>query len=188
MNHPVRRTMSREDFLTWAEHQDGRYEYDGFQPVAMTGGTNAHGMISRNLHGQLYNLLRGRPCQALPSEGGAVATIDNKLRFPDAAVTCSPVVATDRLIPNPIIIFEVLSDTSTHNDTIVKKREYQAVPSIRRYILIDQTQIAVTTHWRPAEGPWMTDPPQGAGATLELPEIGIALAVADVYERVTFSP
>jgi Uma2 family endonuclease len=186
MNHPIRRTMSREDFLIWAEHQDGRYEYDGFQPVAMTGGTNAHGMISRNLHGQLYNLLRGRPCQALPSEGGAVATIDNKLRFPDATVTCSPVVATDRIVPNPIIVFEVLSDSSTHHDTVVKKREYQGVPTIRRYILIDQTQIAVTANWRPADGPWITEPPLGPGTTLPLPEIGIALAIDDLYERVTF--
>jgi hypothetical protein len=46
MNHPVRRTMS--PFLIWAEHPAGRDEYDGFQPVAMTGGTNVHGIISRN--------------------------------------------------------------------------------------------------------------------------------------------
>ncbi len=178
--------MSPEDFLVWAVHQDGRYEYDGFQPVAMTGGTNNHALIIGNLHAGLHALLRGRPCQALLPEGGAVAMIDRKLRFPDITITCSPIIGTARLVPNPVIIFEILSDTSTHPDTVVKKLEYAAVPTIRRYILIDPTEIAVTTHWRPGDGPWITEPPQGPGATLELPDIGIALAVDDLYERVTF--
>jgi hypothetical protein len=39
MNVALRRTMTREDFLAWAEGQEERYEFDGFQPVAMTGGT-----------------------------------------------------------------------------------------------------------------------------------------------------
>jgi hypothetical protein len=30
--------MTRDEFLTWAEVQRARYEFDGFVPVAMTGG------------------------------------------------------------------------------------------------------------------------------------------------------
>jgi Uma2 family endonuclease len=178
--------MTREDFLAWAERQEERYEFDGFQPVAMTGGSNNHGIITRNLHGHLFNLLRGRPCQALPSEGGGVATIGNKVRFPDATVTCSPIVGRERFVPDPVIVFEVTSPSSATEDGTVKKLEYQAIPTIRRYVLIDQTKPALTIHARDGEGPWTTLPPLGAGGTLELPEIGIKIAVDDLYECVTF--
>ncbi len=152
----------------------------------MNGGTNNHGIINRNLHGQLYIRLRGRPCQSMNSDGGGVATTGNKVRYPDATVTCSPIIGTERLAPDPVIVFEVTSPSSSHGDTTVKKAEYQAVPTIRRCVLIDHTQVAVTVHARAGEGPWTTEPPLGAGATLALPEIGISIPVDDIYEGVTF--
>ncbi len=186
MTIALRRAMTREEFFAWAERQDGRYEFDGFQPVAMVGGTNNHGIICRNLHGHLFNRLRGRPCQAMPSEGGGVATVGNRVRYPDATVTCSPIVGSDRLLADPVIVFEVISASSNNDDKNIKKREYQAVHSIRRYVLIDQTRVALTIHARPGEGDWETGPPLGAGTSLELPEIGIAIPVDDLYEGVTF--
>jgi len=179
--------MTREDFFRWAERQDGRYEFDGFQPVAMVGGNNRHGTITHNLQGQLYMRLRGKRCRPMNSEGGGIATTGNKVRYPDATVTCSPIIETERLVPNPVIVFEVLSASTAHEDTTIKKREYQAVPTIRRYVLIDQTQVAVTVHSRPGEGVWQSPPPLGAGTLLELPEIGIAIPVDELYEGVTFA-
>jgi Uma2 family endonuclease len=184
MSVALRRTMTREDFLAWAEGQEGRYEFDGFQPVAMTGGTNNHGTITSNLHGQLYMRLRGKPCRPMTAEGGGVATVGDKVRFPDATVTCSPIPGTERLVPDPVVVFEVMSATSEQTDQTIKKLEYQAVPSIRRYILIDQTKPAVTVHWRAGEDAWTTTP-LAAGGLLELPDIGITIPVDDLYEGVT---
>ena len=134
MSLALRRTMTREDFLAWAEGQEGRYEFDGFQPVAMTGGTNNHGTITSNLHGQLYMRLRGKPCRPMTAEGGGIATVGDKVRFPDATVTCSLIPGTERLVPDPVVVFEVMSATSEQTDQTIKKLKYQAVPSIRRYI------------------------------------------------------
>ena len=61
--------MTREDFLAWAEGQQARYEFDGFEPVGMTGGTNNHGTISRNINGQLYLSLRGKACRSMAQAG-----------------------------------------------------------------------------------------------------------------------
>ena len=43
----------REQFLTWEEHQTLHYEFDGWQPVAMTGGTVAHEFIGGTLRALL---------------------------------------------------------------------------------------------------------------------------------------
>ena len=45
------------------ERQELRHEFDGFQPVAMTGRTIAHDRITFNLHKALDARLTGRPCR-----------------------------------------------------------------------------------------------------------------------------
>lgn len=60
--------MTLEQFLDWDERQELRYEFDGHQPVAKTGGTFAHAAIQRNLLFSLTGRLRGRPCQPVGSE------------------------------------------------------------------------------------------------------------------------
>ena len=55
--------MTLAQFLAWEERQELRYEFDGFAPVAMTGGTFAHDRITFNLHKALDARLAGKPCR-----------------------------------------------------------------------------------------------------------------------------
>lgn len=55
--------MTREEFLAWAANQELRYEFNGFAPIAMTGGTVAHSAIEHNLHLSIGGRLRGKPCR-----------------------------------------------------------------------------------------------------------------------------
>jgi hypothetical protein len=52
---------TQEQFFSWAASQEGRYEFDGFLPVAMTGGTVNHSRIVRNVLRGLDTRLRGGP-------------------------------------------------------------------------------------------------------------------------------
>ena len=45
--HPPPMTLA--EFLDWEERQELRHEFDGFAPVAMTGGTRAHETVGVNL-------------------------------------------------------------------------------------------------------------------------------------------
>ena len=45
-----------------------RYEFDGFQPIAIAGGAAAHAAIQRNLLYALTGGLRGKPCQPYGSD------------------------------------------------------------------------------------------------------------------------
>ena len=52
MNVVLRKPMTLEAFLAWEERQELRYEFDGFQPIAMTGGTfGAFGNPAQPDHG-----------------------------------------------------------------------------------------------------------------------------------------
>ncbi len=185
MNVALRTSMTREQFLRWAELQEGRHEFDGERPVAMTGGTNNHGRICRNTLVQLTLRLRGRSCEAMPAESGGVATTGDTVRYPDVTVTCSPAPGTDRLIPDPVVVFEVVSGGNARTDRFDKMREYHAVPSIRRYVLVEQASPVLVSYSRRGEEPWVATS-LSLGDTLALPEIGVEIPVADLFDGVAF--
>jgi hypothetical protein len=68
MNVALRRPMTMPEFLEWESGQEFRYEFDGFQPVAMTGGILAHATIQRNLAVSLTGRLRGTSYNFLGSD------------------------------------------------------------------------------------------------------------------------
>jgi Uma2 family endonuclease len=185
MNAPLRRPWTQEQFFTWASAQEGRYEFDGFRPVAMTGGSVAHGVIMRNLHRALDGRLRGA-CQPLGPDVG-VATIGDAIRYPDALVTCDKLVGKAMTVSGVVVLFEILSPNSGRNDRIVKVREYAAIPSVRRYVILESTSVGLLVFERQAAGEAWKATTLTGDDTLLMPEIGIEIPVAEFYERLDLS-
>ncbi len=185
MTVALRKPMTQREFFDWAEAQDTRHEFDGVQPVAMTGGTLGHSLLIGNIYRQLANRLAGTGCRPLGPDAG-VATVGDTVRYPDAVVTCTKFGREDRVVPNPVVVFEVISPTSIRIDRIVKLHEYQAVPTIRRYVIVEPDTVAVTVLSRDHEGEAFRAAGLAEGATLHLPEVGIEIPVAAIYEGIVF--
>jgi len=179
--------MTREQFFPWAQAQDARYEFDGVRPVAMTGGTMSHSQILGNILSAIKTRLRGTGCRVLGPDAG-VATVGDAVRYPDAVITRGKIVADSYLVPEPSVVFEVLSKTSGYTDRIVKVREYQAVPSILRYVIVERTSIGLTVLERAGGAhPW-TSFALTADDVLQIPEVGIEVPVTAFYEDVEITP
>ena len=177
--------MTREQFLDWVQTQEGRYEFDGFQPVAMTGGTSNHSLICQNVSFALRTRLRGSGCKVLGDAG--LATVGDAVRYPDVLVTCAKYPGTVLLIPDAIVVFEVLSPSSGRTDRISKLIEYRAVPSIRRYVILEHRSADLTVFSRINGTTDWTAIALTADKTLDIPELGIAVPVQDLYEDVDLS-
>lgn len=176
--------MTREQFLDWVERQDAPFEFDGYEPVAKTGGTRNHSQLCSNLVYELRRRLEGRSVSILPEAG--LATVGNAVRYPDVLVTETSGPGTDRLMPRPIIVFEVVSPTSGRVDRMLKLREYRAVPSIRRYVVIDNLGPDIAVFSRQTDnGNWIADA-LTADEVLALPEIGVSIPVNDLFRGVSF--
>jgi Uma2 family endonuclease len=187
MNAPFLRPWTQQQFFAWAACQEGRWEFDGFRPVAMTGGTLGHALIMRSLHRALDARLRGSGCQPLGPDAG-VATIGAAVRYPDALVTCSNLEGQndEMTTPGVVAVFEVVSPTSGRTDRHVKVREYAAVPTIRRYVILESTYVGLQAFERAnANDPWIVRALTGDD-TLRMPELGIEIPVAELYEGVDF--
>jgi Uma2 family endonuclease len=173
--------MTREEFLDWAAAQDQRYEFDDFQPVAMTGQTLDHCRIAGNIYFALCMRLYGAGFRAMGRDAG-VATVEGAVRYPDALVTRPSGLESNRLVPDVVVVFEVLSEASGYTDRIEKLREYQAVPSIRRYVMLEDTGVGLVVLSRiRGDDPW-TATALIDGDILRMPEIKIEIPIAEFYE------
>ena len=56
---------------------------------------------------------------------------------------CSGLDPALKIVRNPVVIFEVLSPSTAAADRIVKAREYQATPSVQRYVMLEQARLAL---------------------------------------------
>ena len=183
MNVALRRSMTLEEFLVWEAKQPERYEFDGFQPVAMNGGTVAHGVIATNLVVELGTRLRGTHCRAFGSS--LKILVAGRARYPDAFVACSPAVNDATWLTEPVVVFEVLSKSTAIVDQTTKNAEYRATPSIQRYVMLSQESVSANVYER-SGGQWVGTLVTAPDAVLAMPEIGIELPLAALYDGLSF--
>ena len=183
MNVAMRQGMTVQEFLAWEERQEMRYEFDGFSPVAMTGGTIRHDSISLNLASSLVVRLRGKPCR--PHGSNVKIEVMGRIRYPDAFVTCNPQVEASTVAIDPVVIFEVLSKGTARTDRVVKNREYVSTASVRRYVMLEQDDIAATVFERIGER-WVGSILAGEDV-IHMPEICIEIPLAELYEGLDLS-
>ncbi len=184
MSVALQKPVTLAEFLAWEERQELRYEFDGFEPVAMTGGAIAHDQITFDLRTALMARLAGKPCRPLGPNLKIIA--DGRARYPDAIVVCRPVSPTATVADDPVVVFEVLSEGSSRTDLIDKNREYRATPSIQRHLVRQQTHKAAIVFVRRQDG-WLSEIVSGDDARLDLPEIGIAVRLHEVYANAGLS-
>ena len=177
--------MTLAEFLEWEEGQPLRYEFDGIGPVAMSGGTVRHAAVQRNLAIAVGGRLRGKPCQFLGSDL-KIQTEEDHARYPDGIVICSPLTGGETIVQAPVVIFEVLSPSTEHTDRLVKAREYQGMPSVQRYVMLEQDSVNAVVYARSGDA-W-THEILFAEPILSLPEIRVELPLSELYEGVVFEP
>ncbi len=183
MNIIARKPMTLQEFLSWEERQELKYEFDGTQPVAMTGGTANHSALQGNLAASLITRLRGKPCRFHGSD--LKTEVAGSIRYPDGFVVCTPVAPRQTVVRDPVVVFEVLSPSTAGTDLITKNNEYAATRSIQRYVMLHQDRMGAIVFARSGDD-WVGHV-LGAEAILQMPEIGIEVPLAELYEGIDFS-
>ncbi len=112
--------------------------------------------------------------------------MQGRIRYPDAHVNCTKSAPGDTIVPEPVVVFEVLSPNTSRTDRIEKLQEYQATASIQRYIILEQDSIAATVFSRMGAD-WIARA-HTEGDVLQMPEIGIELPLSEIYADMEFGP
>ena len=176
MNVALRRAMTVEEYLAWSDRQAEwqRTELINGQIVTMPSERLSHSRVKGSVYTALSEAVRaaGLPCEVLP-DGPGVRIDDHTVYEPDALVFCGGAPPPNSmLIPNPVILVEVLSPTTSHHDTSAKLIGYFKLPSVAHYLIIDPDARTVTHYDRGgtpsllSAGPLRLDPP-GLDVTVE---------------------
>jgi Putative restriction endonuclease/Transposase DNA-binding len=106
--------------------------------------------------------------------------VAGRIRCPDAFVTCGePGAPRETVERTPVVVFEVLSESTQTVDRTDKAREYRETPSIQRYVMLEQVRAAATFCAR--QGDTWTVSLLFRGDTLSVPEIGAEIPLDELY-------
>ena len=110
-------------------------------------------------------------------------------RYPDIVIYCGePEFADDQFdtLLNPIVLVEVLSDTSQKRDMGTKLQEYTQIDSLQEYLIVEQDKMRVYHYTRDEEKGWRINFIEGEKAMLNLASIDYQITLEDLYEGVKF--
>lgn len=171
--------MTVDEFLNWAEAQEGRWELYRGVPYAMAPERTRHGKVKYRLQKALEAGINraGLICHMLPD--GATVRISETAAFePDALVYCGPELPGDAIeVPNPVVVVEVSSPSTRRNDSTIKLVGYFELPSVHHYLIVDPEAASVIHHQRQADGTILTRIVADGEIVLDPP--GIVLAVRE---------
>lgn len=177
-----------QDYLAGEEISETKHEYLGGTVHAMAGATIRHNNIATNSLASLHGQLRGKPCQPYNSDTKVRIEFPDHTRFyyPDAMVVCQSNPDSDHFQNQPVVIIEVLSDSTRRADLGEKRDAYLTIPSLKVLLFVEPDAPSVTLHRRLREGGFAIERHIGLDAVIPLPEIEASLSLADIYERVGF--
>jgi Uma2 family endonuclease len=138
-----------------------------------------------NVAGLLFAALSDGPCQTYSSDMRVQVTPERYV-YPDLSVSCAAADQGDGgavYLTAPCLVVEVLSRGTAAYDRGGKVDLYRQVASLRDYLLVETARCLVEVRSRGEHGEWTTRQ-YGPGETVELPSLGVALAVDAIYARV----
>ena len=188
MSEAVAHLMTMDEFLTWQERQDVRCGLVDGRPVAMTGATFAHDRVVGNLRWALKTNLRnaGSLCEPFGADIGLVVT-PQTLRRPDVAVYCPPFEETAVKADRPRLIAEVLSRSTEHVDYFMEVEEFKNIDALQTILLVSPQAIDLGI-WTRGGSSWKHQRVREVGEFVHLADLGISLAVRDIYDGVRLMP
>lgn len=178
--------ISPEEYLQGEELAECKHEYVGGVVYAMAGARNQHNRIASNLFVSVGGQLLGRSCEPFNSDTKVRIRNGDDVRFyyPDVMVVCEPNDPDQVFQDRPVVLFEVLSESTARIDREEKLRAYQSIPTLRVYAMIESDQVGVTLYRRVNEdADWTVESLKDRGETIALDAIGCTLPIEALYAR-----
>jgi Uma2 family endonuclease len=174
------------DYLAGEELATTKHEYLGGTIHAMAGGTNDHAAVATNAVVALGSRLRGKPCRPFGSDTKVRIELPEHTRFyyPDAQVVCSRNPGNEHFQENPVLVIEVLSESTRRTDLGEKRSAYLAIPSLKVLLLVEPDCPRVTVYRRQPQGGFAAEEHEGLQSVIALPDIEADLPLAELYEGV----
>ena len=181
--------LTPQEYLERERAAERKSEYFAGEMFAMAGASFAHVVIVTNLVVELGSRLRQKPCGVYSTDLRLATGASGLYTYPDLMVVCGKPAFIDSYldtVTNPIVLIEVLSESTKNYDRGQKFESYRAIPSLMEYMTVSQDKIHVEIHTRQPDNSWLLRELDNSGP-VKLQSIGVELQLADIYEKVEFT-
>lgn len=184
MMQQSQRHYTLHDYFSVEESSEIRHEFFNGEIFAMAGASRNHNRITRNLLTALHAGLRGTPCE--PFSGDMrVRTPSGLYTYPDVLIVCGRIELTGdpmETIANPAVLAEVLSDSTRDYDRGEKFTQYRTIPTLKDYLLIEQSPYGVERWHKNTAGEW--EQHSASDSQIKLHSVELLIPLFDLYGQV----
>lgn len=187
MSSQAKTFITEEEYLAIERQAQIRSEYFAGEIFALAGASRQHNRIVTNLVSGLDSQLRERPCNVYSSGLRVKINRSGLYTYPDVVVTCGEELFSDEnrdALLNPVVIIEVLSDSTEAYDRGEKFEHYQQVDSLLEYLLVSQHSHRVEQYAKQNNKSWLYSESHELQEIVRLDSIECRLAVKDIYHKV----
>jgi Uma2 family endonuclease len=179
--------LSPAEYLEQERRAEHKNEYFQGEVSAMAGASRRHGLIVTNLVAELRQQLKGKPCEVYSGDLRLRVTPAGLYAYPDVLVAyCDVQFADDQkdTVLNPVVLIEVLSESTRDYDRGTKFEYYRTLPSLMEYLTVAQDKPHIE-HWmRQQEDLGMLAEFHKLSQTIRLASIDCLLPLAEIYDKV----
>ncbi len=178
--------ITSEEYLALDRKADVKSEYYAGQIIAFAGASKRHNLIVANVLAGIHRQLIDRPCNVYPSDMRIRISKTGMYAYPDVVVTCGEEQFADEnsdILLNPIVLIEVLSESTANYDRGDKFEHYRRIESLREYILVFQELHRVDQYVRQNDTQWLLTEFHTPKDIIKLNSITCELAVKEIYAK-----
>ena len=179
--------ISPEEYLVSERKSEIRNEYFDGEIFAMAGASREHNQIASNIVRILGNQLLEKPCSVFSSDMKVKIKEIGKYTYPDIVVVCEKEEFENEnkdVLLNPVVIIEILSDSTEAYDRGDKFAHYQRLNSFVEYILISQYFWRLEKFTRQDNGTWIYSKYETDGNVVKIEAVNCELPVSEIYRKV----
>ena len=181
-----KKIYTSEEYLVLEVNAEIRSEFDNGEIVAMAGGSLNHARIIKNIDRSIDRKLK-KTCESFTTEVKVRVENYRKFYYPDVLVICGEPVFFEKrndTITNPILIVEVLSDSTEAKDRGEKMLAYRTLESLQEYVLVSQDKAIVEQYIKSSDENWIHKATIGLNSSVKFESIEVELTLEEIYQRV----
>lgn len=182
----TKKFITPEEYLAREAQAEYKSEFHDGQILAMSGGSVNHNQIAGNVYTNLRQLLSQRSCRVFMNDVRLHINQSGLYTYPDVMVVCGKIEFApnrDDTVMNPVVLVEVWSESAQAYDRGRKFAFYRQIPSLKEYVMIDQTQPYVE-HYRREGRFGVFEALETIDAILTIPALECEMPLAAMCEKI----